>query len=97
LTGFGIENLRRAIREALAQYDSEEIGSVVGTAARCSQSLEIASEAVTAAIDLIRGSGGHELVSAELRTIAQSLGEVTGTVYTEDILDRVFGRFCIGK
>jgi len=97
VTGSGINNLRSAISEALERYDGEETGSVVGTAARCQQSLEQAHQAIAAAIELTRDGHGHEFVASELRIVAESLGEVTGTVYTDDILDRVFGRFCIGK
>ena len=97
LSGEGIDGLKRSISETLKQHDTEEIGSVVGTAARCSQSLHLAIKAIQQAIHLTSHQEGHEFVSAELRTVAQCLGEVTGTVYTDDILDRVFGRFCIGK
>lgn len=96
-SGQGIDKLRGAIRDALANRDQEETGSVIGTAARCSQSLRGATDAITQAIASTRDQAGHEFVAAELRIAAQSLGEVTGTVYTDDILDRVFGRFCIGK
>ena len=97
VSGFGLDRLRSSIAQALSQQDVEETGSVVGTAARCGQSLDRARSAVTTAIQLTRNCEGHEFVSAELRAVAQSLGEVTGAVYTDDILDRVFGRFCIGK
>ena len=97
LNGDGIDSLKKSICENLKQHDSEEIGSVVGTAARCSQSLHQAIASIQQAIQLTNHQEGHEFVSAELRTVAQCLGEVTGTVYTDDILDRVFGRFCIGK
>ena len=97
LNGDGIDSLKKSICENLKQHDTEEIGSVVGTAARCSQSLHQAIAAIQQAIQLTTHQEGHEFVSAELRTVAQCLGEVTGTVYTDDILDRVFGRFCIGK
>ncbi len=39
----------------------------------------------------------ESLLAAELRRALDALGEVVGAVYTEDILDRVFSRFCIGK
>ncbi len=96
-TGLGMDAVVQAISQALWQQDAEEIGSVVGTAARCRQSLDHARSAVATAIQLTENRGGHEFVSAELRVVAESLGEVTGAVYTDDILDRVFGRFCIGK
>ncbi|QDT04027.1 tRNA modification GTPase MnmE [Rubripirellula lacrimiformis] len=97
LSDDGIETLVQTVLQRLLDRDSEEHGSVVGTAARCGQSLDQAHTSVLAAIELTRHSQGHEFVSAEMRTAAQCLGEVTGAVYTDDILDRVFGRFCIGK
>ncbi len=96
-TGVGIDQLRREIAATVAHHDSEQTLNVVGTAARCHRSLEQAQSAVEAAIGLTRRGDGHEFVSAELRVLASCLGEVTGAVYTDDILDRVFGRFCIGK
>ena len=89
--------LHQAISDALTSQDAEEIGSVVGTAARCSQSLSQACNSIDAAMKLASNQEGHEFIAAELRVVAQCLGEVTGAVYTDDILDRVFGRFCIGK
>jgi tRNA modification GTPase len=96
-TGLGIESLRQAMVQSIQSRVAEEVGSVVGTAARSRQSLSRASAAVEAAIQLTESEQGHEFVAAELRTAVTALGEVTGAVYTDDILDRVFGRFCIGK
>lgn len=38
-----------------------------------------------------------EILALELRETLQQLGEMVGAVYTEDLLDRIFSRFCIGK
>lgn len=38
-----------------------------------------------------------ELISFELRTAAEQIGEITGHIYTEEILDEIFANFCIGK
>ena len=38
-----------------------------------------------------------EFVAADLRRAADALGEITGAISTEDILDRIFSEFCIGK
>ena len=38
-----------------------------------------------------------ELTAAEIRIALVELGKVVGAVYTDDILDRIFSRFCIGK
>ena len=39
----------------------------------------------------------HELVALELRGALAELGDLTGAVFTDDLLDRIFSRFCIGK
>ena len=41
--------------------------------------------------------GGDELIACEIRTALLELGKVAGAVYTDDVLDRIFSRFCIGK
>ncbi|TWT76584.1 tRNA modification GTPase MnmE [Planctomycetes bacterium CA13] len=97
VSGEGIEELKQRIDQCLTQSDHEETGSVIGTAARCSQSLGLAEQAIVSAMELVDMGDGHEFIAAELRIAVESLGEVTGAVYTDDILDRVFGRFCIGK
>ena len=38
-----------------------------------------------------------ELLALELREALHQLGEMVGAVYTDDLLDRIFSRFCIGK
>ena len=38
-----------------------------------------------------------ELAAEDMRLAARALGEITGAVRTEDLLDRIFSRFCIGK
>ena len=97
VSGEGIDSLNQAIVDAIEAVDAEETGSIVGTAARCRDSLNSAIVAIQQAISLTHAGTGNEFVSAELRSAVQYLGEVTGAVYTDDILDRVFGRFCIGK
>ena len=44
-----------------------------------------------------RSVRGEELVAVELRDALDQLGAVVGAVYTDDILARIFSRFCIGK
>ena len=96
-TGAGLCDLKAQIKERLQARDSSETGSTTSTAIRCQGSLIAARDAVSQAILLTQNLEGQEFVSAELRIAVQSLGEVTGAVYNDDILDRVFSRFCIGK
>ena len=45
----------------------------------------------------LRDGGGEELVALDLRLALDDLGKVVGAVVTDDILDRICQRFCIGK
>ena len=46
---------------------------------------------------LTEASGPADLVAEELRAAVVPLGELVGELTPEDLLDRVFARFCIGK
>jgi tRNA modification GTPase len=59
--------------------------------------LRRAATALQSASQIILESGGDELVAFDLRVAAEELGAVVGAVVTDDILDRIFRRFCIGK
>lgn len=95
-TGAGLDQLRAAIAAALQQPASETL-VVPATALRASASLQAAATALAAAADLAANSASEEWIAAELRLALDELGQILGTVYTDDILDRVFSRFCIGK
>jgi tRNA modification GTPase len=96
-TGAGLPDLRRAVREQLETVAHEHSRAVVGTAVRCHESLQQAAAALRRARRLVRQDQGEELVAAEVRAALDGLGQVVGAVYTDDVLDRVFSRFCIGK
>lgn len=96
-TGAGLAELHDALSQRLAQLEDAEIGVVQGTAARCHDSLVRAQSALQAARELARHHGGEELIAAELRLALDELGQIAGAVYTDDLLDVIFSRFCIGK
>ncbi len=96
VTGAGLEELRVAIARRLRGQDFE--GSLpVGTAARCRGSLLNAEAAVRSAAESLLAGGGDELIVFDLRLALEEMGKVVGAVVTDDILDRIFRRFCIGK
>ncbi len=92
----GLEELAKAIAETLAQTNSSA-GAVAATAARCTDSLHRAYESLQAAVELVASGGGEELIAADIRSALEELGRVVGAVYTDDVLDRIFSQFCIGK
>lgn len=59
--------------------------------------LQRAQNAIETGYDCLTGMGAGELLAEELRQAQQALGEITGTFTTEDLLDRIFSSFCIGK
>lgn len=95
-TGAGLDLLRERLREAIIAATMPD-GAVASTAARCSESLRFASESLQLASDLTKNSAGDELVASEIRSALTELGKVVGAIYTDDVLDRIFSRFCIGK
>ena len=46
---------------------------------------------------LVNAGGAIELAAEELRLSTRAVGEITGRVDVEDVLDRLFSAFCIGK
>ena len=95
VTGAGIDELKSAIAAALTSA-AADASVVAGTAARCRESLLHASECLARARPAA-AEQGEEFAAAEIRAALDDLGRVAGAVYTDDVLDRIFSRFCIGK
>jgi len=72
---------------------SPDYGLLPNTALRCREALIAAGESLNRAQSLSDAS----LIALELRNAVNQLGLIDGTVHTEDILDNIFSRFCIGK
>ena len=67
-------------------------------AARHREELERAAEAIGEARRLLGGAAdGLVLAAQRLRGAALALARITGNVWSEDLLDAVFSRFCVGK
>ncbi|MEX2382551.1 MAG: tRNA uridine-5-carboxymethylaminomethyl(34) synthesis GTPase MnmE [Opitutales bacterium] len=97
LTGQGMENLAAAL-ETLAERDRPtEHEDWIAVSARHAHALENARSALTTALDQFRLVEPAELVASELRSALDSLGEITGKVDNEAMLDKLFASFCIGK
>ena len=96
ITGQGLAALRAALRVALG---ADRAGGLSGAVAnpRHTDALARAREALGRAADVAgRGEPG-EIVALELRDSLAALGEVTGRNASEELLERIFARFCIGK
>jgi tRNA modification GTPase len=95
--GKGLEELKAALFDAnLANWKEEREGVVI-TNVRHKNALDRAGAALERAAGILRDNGPLELFSIEMRQALESIGEITGAISTEDILDRIFSDFCIGK
>lgn len=93
-TGFGLDGLLRAIHGRAASALGS--GDAVVTRERHRKALSRCVDHLTRVL----GAGDEvlpELVCEDLRLAARALGEISGRVGVEDVLDRLFESFCIGK
>jgi tRNA modification GTPase len=96
-TGAGLDRLRLWIGSCLAQSSWEPNDGVVVTNVRHQRALELAEASVGEALDSVRRGAEPEFVAMDLRGAADALGEVTGEITSDEILNRIFSEFCIGK
>ena len=87
-----------ALRERLKGFITLPAQSdVVVTNARHLQSLQSTDEALSRVIKGINSNISNDLVAQDIRQALFHLGEITGEVTTDDLLENIFSKFCIGK
>jgi tRNA modification GTPase len=97
LTGEGIPELLNKMKDhALGNSSYSEKTAIVSNI-RHYQCLSRARENLTKAKDSAVNNMSGEFVSVDLRNAINSLGEIIGEVTSEDILNNIFTKFCIGK
>ena len=94
-TGEGVGDLKKKLREILLTPNSEP--SIVLTSERHKNSLIRGNEALTAAIKALAEMQPPEIIAVCLQEVREGLEEIVGAVVNEDILERIFSQFCIGK
>ncbi|KDD76777.1 hypothetical protein H632_c108p2 [Helicosporidium sp. ATCC 50920] len=103
VTGEGIDALIAALGEQAAAYveRSGDAGEDHSEAPTALITRERHRRAVEEALEHLEAYAAHpttlELAGEDIRRAARALGSVTGALETEDVLDRVFSQFCIGK
>ena len=95
LTGAGIGELRVAILKAIATGAESEAGFI--TSIRHEQLLTESVEALDAARNAVTLGIPHEMVLLDLYAALRPLDAITGATTADDILNRIFSTFCIGK
>ncbi|QSR88134.1 tRNA uridine-5-carboxymethylaminomethyl(34) synthesis GTPase MnmE [Methylacidiphilum caldifontis] len=95
VTGVGLEELEEEIKKILKAFFPQDFS--FGINSRQQAALLKIAEAIHKAICGIKNQLAPELISSELRSSLDIVGEIVGLVSAEDILDKIFQKFCIGK
>lgn len=95
-TDMGIDKLRERMR-SVVDTSSINSGSVVVSNMRHYEALTLAHEALGDAQHALSMSLSGDLISEDIRRIIHHLGEITGDITSDHILQSIFSKFCIGK
>jgi tRNA modification GTPase len=97
LKGKKIDELKKLMKQRALENKEYDSSSLLVTSSRHRDALQNAQENVRSALQALdRGMTG-DFLSIDLRSALKDLGTITGEITTEDILDSIFSRFCIGK
>lgn len=94
VTGEGLDAVRALLVERAQAHTRPALAPSLS---RCRHHVEAALGHLRQAHSLALFEEPAELLALELRGALEQVGEMTGAVYTDDLLDRIFSRFCIGK
>ena len=92
-----LAEFRLKLERRVERILQSQLPMVASTALRAKDCLAAAEQSLFQALMAASENQGLELVASEIRQSLEQLAEVVGKVYTDDILDRIFSRFCIGK
>jgi tRNA modification GTPase len=94
VSGTGLDELRRLLT---VRAKTARQSPLAPSLSRCRHHVEAGLNHLKAAHQTVLFEEPAEILALEVRGVLDQLGELVGAVYTDDLLDRVFSRFCIGK
>ena len=97
ITGQGLEDLKTSILDSVIHGESISPDSAIITNVRHRDALRKAKIDIEHALSSLDMAMPPELIAVDLRGALDNLGLIVGKTTTDDILDRVFSQFCIGK
>jgi tRNA modification GTPase len=96
-TGVGLEELKQTIATHVWQGKTHESYHEIFVNMRQKETLTLCKHFLFETADGLQKKHSFELIATDLRAALESLGEVTGRAIDEDVLDKIFKTFCIGK
>jgi tRNA modification GTPase len=93
-TGRGIKQLQQLLADRARTQDCPALAPSLS---RCRHHVDTCLAQLRRSHAVVLHEEPPELLALELRRALDQLGEMVGTTYSEDLLDRIFSRFCIGK
>ncbi len=96
-TGDGLDKLSAFIEEMfnLGKISAGDNSAI--TNIRHKEALTFALSSVSSAIDALNNFVPYDIVSIDLTDCASHLGEITGKTVSDEVVDKIFARFCLGK
>ncbi len=91
-----LENLKEALK-TLVSLDDFKTGNTIVTNLRHYESLMETNKALDQVIDGIDRQVTNDFVAMDIRNSLFHLGQITGEITTDDLLENIFSKFCIGK
>jgi len=96
LSGQGLAIVKKLLVEQTVGSD-QEFGGMFVTSRRHRNAFEKAAAAVASALRALEGGVSNEFIAFDIREASTALAEITGDVTSEELLNHIFGAFCIGK
>ena len=95
--GDGISELKEKIYSLASDSEGHMASDIILTNLRHKNALEKIGESLAAAQDNISRESSIELAAFDIRAALDHLGDIAGETTNEDVLDRIFSTFCVGK
>lgn len=95
--GDGLDKLSEAVRNMFDLGELETENNTVITNMRHKTALYNAYESINAAIVAMESGVPQDLITIDMNNAMDSLGEITGASVSEDVVNEIFHRFCVGK
>ncbi len=96
-TGQGIDALKDALSAIIWEGQVQSENLEIAISARHQTALNRAKEGLARSEAALSAEESLELIAMDLRIAVEAIGEIVGKTSTEDLLDKIFSQFCIGK